>query len=98
MAFRVRISRAAAADLVHIRQWLRQPGAGEKAAHRLARVNEAVRDLRYHPLRWPEGEFEGIRSRSVAGHRILYAVTDDEGTATVDGLRVFGPGQNPDSP
>ena len=97
MAFRIRITCAAATDLVHVRRWLRQPGAGEKAAHRLARINEAVRDLRHNALLWAEAEFEGTRSRSVAGHRILYAVKDEGGTTTVDVLRVFGPDQNWDS-
>ncbi|WP_313902066.1 type II toxin-antitoxin system RelE/ParE family toxin [Methylobacterium sp. J-001] len=97
MPFRVRTSRAAAADLVSVRRWLRQPGAGERAAHRLAQINRALRDLRHTPLMWPDGEHEGTRSRSVAGHRIVYTVIDDEGAGTVDVLRVFGPGQNWDS-
>jgi plasmid stabilization system protein ParE len=91
----VRISRAAAADLVSAREWLRQTGAGGKAAERLARISRALRDLRNDPLLWPEGEHLGTRSRSVAGYRIIYVAENDAGLVTV--LRVFGPGQSRDS-
>ncbi|TXN46827.1 type II toxin-antitoxin system RelE/ParE family toxin [Methylobacterium sp. WL7] len=97
MSFRFRISRAAAADLASVRRWLRQPGAGERAAHRLAQINRALQELRHTPLMWPDGEHDGTRSRTVAGHRIVYAMTDDEGTGTVDVLCVFGPGQSSDN-
>ncbi|MGU3668806.1 type II toxin-antitoxin system RelE/ParE family toxin [Methylobacterium sp. A49B] len=95
MPWDVRISRAAAADLVSAREWLRQPGAGEMAAERLARISRALRDLRNDPLQWPEGEHPGTRSRSVAGYRIIYVVENHAGLVTV--LRVFGPGQSRDS-
>ncbi|MCJ2056034.1 type II toxin-antitoxin system RelE/ParE family toxin [Methylobacterium sp. J-048] len=80
-----------------MRRWLRQSGAGERAAQRLAQINRALQDLRHTPLMWPDGEHEGTRSRTVAGHRIVYTITDDEGMAAVDVLRVFGPGQNSDN-
>ncbi|MCJ2050952.1 type II toxin-antitoxin system RelE/ParE family toxin [Methylobacterium sp. J-070] len=77
-----------------MRRWLRRPGAGEKAAHRLAQLNRAFRDLRHTPLGWPDGDHDGTRSRSVAGHRIVDTIADDEVPGTVDVLRVLGPGRS----
>ncbi|MGH1589758.1 type II toxin-antitoxin system RelE/ParE family toxin [Methylobacterium phyllosphaerae] len=96
MPWDVRISRAAAADLMAAREWLRQPGAGGKAAERLTQIGRALRALRHDPLLWPEGEHPGTRSRSVAGYRIIYAITGHEAARAVIVLRVFGPGQRRD--
>ena len=96
MPFSVRITRAAAVDLVAVRAWLTQPGAGRAAADRLRRIRTAIRELRLDPTRWPRGEHEGTRARSVAGHRIVYRVRQGSGPGVgeVDVLRVFGPGQS----
>lgn len=88
---RVVFSARSRADLLAVRRWLLQPGSGLKASLKLARINRALVELQYAPLRWPEGETPGTRERPVEGHRILYRI-DDSHTLTV--LRVFGPFQD----
>ena len=84
-------------DLAAARQWLTQPGAGVRAARRLAALAAAVQDLQKHPCRWPVGELAGLRGRQVEGHRIVYEVRPDTGDDATAGdvtlLRIFGPGQ-----
>ncbi len=95
------ISAAAARDLETVRQWLKQRGAGEVAAKRLANIRSAVKELRLYPCKWPEGEHPGVRERPIEGYMIMYEVypdTDDNRTAgNVEVLRVFGPHQLRDS-
>ena len=95
---RLTIARGAARDLAEARRWLTQPGAGIRAAQRLAALGAAVRDLREHPCRWPKGEHPGLRERHVEGYRITYEVVPDTGDNATAGdvtvLRVFGPGQD----
>ncbi|MBW8815938.1 MAG: type II toxin-antitoxin system RelE/ParE family toxin [Caulobacterales bacterium] len=92
------LSDAARADLESARRWLRQPGAGPRAAARLATIRDAVRDLRQHPCRWPVGDHPGVRERTVGGYRIAYEVRPDTGrdatAGDVDVLRVFAPRQD----
>lgn len=95
---RLTIARGAARDLARARRWLAQPGSGIRAARRLAALDAALRDLREHPCRWPEGEHPGVRVRHVEGHRVAYEVVPDTGDDATAGdvtvLRVFGPGQD----
>ncbi|MBX3483523.1 type II toxin-antitoxin system RelE/ParE family toxin [Phenylobacterium sp.] len=92
------LSDKAKAELGAAKRWLRQPGAGIRAAARLRRIAEALSDLRRHPCRWPESEHRGVRERSIEGYRILYEVTPDTGRDATAGdvhvLRVFGPHQD----
>lgn len=95
---RLTIARAAARDLADARRWLTQPGAGDRAARRLAALGAAVQGLRRHPCRWPSGEHRGTRERHVEGYRIIYEVVPDTGDDATAGdvtvLRVRGPGQD----
>ncbi len=79
-----------------------QPGAGGRAARRLAALAAAVQDLRRHPCRWPQGEHPGVRERHVEGYRVAYEVVPDTGDDATAGdvtvLRVFGPGQDRTEP
>ena len=96
----IRLSPAAEEDLEAIRAWLSQPGSGPRAWARRRAIAQAIRDLARHPSRYPVGEHEGVRGRSVEGHRVLYAVVPDTGDDRTAGdvlvLRVFGPGQSRD--
>jgi plasmid stabilization system protein ParE len=96
------IAAAAVRDLDAARRWLTQPGAGARAARRLAALAAAVQDLQEHPCRWPVGELAGLRGRHVEGHRIVYEVAPDTGDDATAGdvtvLRVFGPGQDRTDP
>jgi plasmid stabilization system protein ParE len=91
------ISAAAAGDLEEARRWLRQPGAGEYATARLARIRTAIRELKQNPCKWPEGEHPGIRECPIGGYMIMYEVvpdTNDNRTAgDIKILRLFGPYQ-----
>jgi len=52
----------------------------------------ALSDLKVAPHRWPAGDYEGVRERSVAGHRILYRIDDDLRRVRI--MRIFGPYQD----
>ncbi|MDV2984304.1 UNVERIFIED_CONTAM: type II toxin-antitoxin system RelE/ParE family toxin [Methylobacteriaceae bacterium AG10] len=92
------LSRDAALDIEAARRWLKQPGAGRRAADRLRQIRAVILELRAAPLRWPVGEHEGIREAAAGGYRILYEIrsgpsrSESEGDVIV--LRVFGPGQD----
>jgi plasmid stabilization system protein ParE len=92
------IADAALEDLVSIRAWLRQPGAGLRAARRLRQIEAALRDLSIAPCRWPVGEHQEVRERVVERYVILYQVRPDTADNTTAGdvevIRVFGPGQS----
>jgi plasmid stabilization system protein ParE len=98
MPRRIAYSQAAAVDIVNIRWWYRQPGAGRLAKERVRRISDAIRRLRFDPVIWPRGEIPGTRERVVEGHTVVYAVDPDTNDALTAGdimiLRVFGPGQS----
>ncbi|MFL5315636.1 MAG: type II toxin-antitoxin system RelE/ParE family toxin, partial [Microvirga sp.] len=85
MARRLFIARAAARDLHAVRQWLRQGGAGLRAAARLRHIHAAIRELRRSPTRWPVCDHPGLREFSVEGHRVIYAVKPDTGENATTG-------------
>lgn len=95
---RLAVALGAARDLEEARRWLTQPGAGPRAAQRLAALRAAVQDLRRHPCRWPVGEHAGLRERHVEGYRVVHTVAPDTGDNATAGdvtvLRVRGPGQS----
>jgi len=99
---RLTIAGGAARDLAEARSWLTQPGAGFRAARRLTAIGAAVRGLRQHPCRWPQGVHPGVRERHVEGYRVCYEVLPDTGDDATAGdvtvLRVFGPGQDRTDP
>jgi plasmid stabilization system protein ParE len=90
------LSNEALRDLDAIRRWHTQPGAGRAAAARMKRIRTAIRGLKAHPCRYPEGEHPDTREMPCEEHRVVYAVdpdTDDNETAgDVQVMRVFGPG------
>jgi len=94
---RLIVADAATEDLASIRVWLRQPGAGSRAARRLLQILTAIHELRTAPCLWPLGEHAGVRERAVEGYMVMYNVqpdTSDNATAgDVEIIRVFGPGQ-----
>lgn len=91
------ISDPALADLEEIREWLQQPGAGRKAARRLANIMEALAELHTAPCRWSWSVHVGARQRIVEGYKIIYRILPDTGHDDTAGdvtvVRVFGPGQ-----
>ncbi|WP_238225332.1 type II toxin-antitoxin system RelE/ParE family toxin [Methylorubrum aminovorans] len=93
---RLILSREAALDIEAARRWLRQPGAGRRAAERLRQIRVVILELRTAPLRWPFGEHDGVREAGAGSYRILYQVEPEsdisEGDVVV--LRVFGPRQD----
>ena len=91
-AYRLDISDNARSDLWNVRRWLTQPGSGQRGHRRYATILKAVRDLRSFPHRWPEGDNESVRERSVEGHRIYYRIGEAECVVRV--MRVLSPFQN----
>ena len=100
MARILTVSAAAIRVLEAARDWLRQSGAGDAAARRLARIRTALHDLRRYPCKWPAGEHPGVRECPVAGYMMMYEVSPDTGDNRTAGdvviLRVFGPHQRRD--
>ncbi|AQR61270.1 hypothetical protein BZG35_06105 [Brevundimonas sp. LM2] len=92
MAYRLDISEQARADLASVRRWLMQPGSGTRAHRRYAAIVKAVRDLKTHPDRWPEGDHDAVRERPVEGHRIYYRVVDAQNVIRI--MRVLSPFQD----
>ena len=82
----------ARADLLQARRWLSQPGSGLRAQLRLARINRAIIELEFAPLRWALGRHPEVRVRLVEGHSVHYSVDLDKRTILV--RRVFGPRQD----
>lgn len=99
MPRRLRYTDEALTDLISIRDWLTQPGAGSAAKHRLAAIRAAIRRLKQYPCLYPVGDHAGTREVPCAGgYRALYEVDADTGRNDTAGdvlvLRVFGPGQD----
>lgn len=96
---KVIIAPAATNDLSNARGWLKQPGAGIKAASKLQAITNSIKDLKKTPCRWQTGSHPGTREILVHGYRIIYEVNPDTGdnstAGNVEVLRVFGPGQIP---
>ncbi len=88
-------------DLVVIRFWLTQPGAGQAARRRLTSIRAAIRRLCDAPCLFAVGQQPGVRELPCeGGYRALYRVVPDTGRNDTAGdvlvLRVFGPGQDRD--
>ena len=85
-------------DLIAIRHWLTQPGAGPTAKKRLQSITRAADSLVQHPCRYSKGEVAGTRELPCEGHRIVYSVNPDTSDNASAGdvliLRIFGPGQS----
>ena len=98
MAVRVTLAPVARDDLVRIRTWHHQPGAGRAAKEKVQRLLRAIREIGAAPHIWPEGGEPGTQERVVVGHVIVYrAVYAESGRRRplrVEVVRVFGPGQN----
>lgn len=81
-----------------MRAWYSQPGAGPKAQARIARILDAIEDLRERPTRSAKGKAPGTRTRLVEEHRIVYRVSNDTGDDDTAGdvqiVRIWRPGQN----
>lgn len=90
--YRLEFTDRARADLIQARQWLTQPGSGLKAQLRLARINRAIIELEFAPLRWAHGRHPGIRVRPVEGYAVHYSLDAEQKVILV--RRVFGPGQD----
>ena len=96
----ITLAPAAQGDLIGIRQWLLQRGAGRIAQAKQHAIDAALRELARFPCPYRIGDHPGIRERLVAGHTILYRVSPDTGDNATAGdvfvLRVFGAGQSRD--
>ena len=92
------LSEAATRDLLRVREWYSQPGAGEKAQAKVRHILEAIEELRDRPTSFAKGGKHGTRTRLVERHRIVFRVendTGDNGTAgDVEIVRIWSPGQN----
>jgi plasmid stabilization system protein ParE len=86
-------------DLIAIRGWLTQPGAGQAARKRLTGIRAAIRLLQDDPCLFPAGEHPGVRELPCdGGYRAPYRMIPDTGRSETAGnvlvLRIFGPGQD----
>ncbi|OYW37010.1 MAG: hypothetical protein B7Z42_11130 [Brevundimonas sp. 12-68-7] len=79
-------------DLLQARRWLRQPGSGLRAQLRLTRINRAIIELEFAPLRWTFGRHPGVRVRLIEGYSVHYSVEVSQKTVTI--RRVFSPYQD----
>jgi len=79
VARRVDLLPRAKHDLERLRAWLRQPGAGPRAAREFAEVTKAVRALRQHPVTPPRSAIPGYREKVIHGCKIIYRVDPDHG-------------------
>ena len=87
MAWKVKLSVDAQADLRDIASWLTQRGAGAEAAQKLAALKAGLQGLRLDPLRHPEFEPTGGRKCSTrGGYEIHYDVTPDPARSTTSGV------------
>ncbi len=77
MARKVDLLPRAKRDLERLREWLRQPGAGPKAAREFSEVRDAVRILRQQPVTPPRSAIPGFREKVIHGCKILYRVDPD---------------------
>ena len=94
--FEVELTRNARSDLVSAQIWLTQAGSGHRSRLRLSRINRALVELQFNPLRWPVGPYRQAHERFVDGYTIRYIIDRDRSIVTV--LRVFGPYQNRTDP
>ena len=90
--FELEFTDRARADLLNARRWLTQPGSGLRAQLRLARINRAIIELEFAPLRWALGRHPDVRVRLVEGHCVNYSVDTQKRVILV--RRVFGPRQD----
>ncbi|CAN5444082.1 hypothetical protein BH10PSE1_BH10PSE1_16160 [soil metagenome] len=79
-------------DLLAARRWLNQPGSGLRAQLRLARLNRALIELQFAPMRWAFGRHSDVRVRLAEGYSIYYSVDDERRIVVV--RRIFGPHQD----
>lgn len=98
MPRRVSLSRQAARDLDHAREWLTQPGSGKRGRALWNALQDSRRELRRLPYLGPSSErYPGLRQLVVSGYRVIYLVDPDTGeTATAGNIliaTVLGPGQ-----
>ena len=95
--WRVVLTEWAINDLVALRRWQTQPGAGPTGVERVKGVADAIRGLADHPHRHPPGRHAGTREIVRGGYLVVYEITDRRGgldaVSMVTVLRVFGPGQ-----
>jgi plasmid stabilization system protein ParE len=100
MPRRLSYTKDAIADLIGMRRWFDQAGAGATARSRAQAILTAITELRAAPCRYPRGERSGTRKLTVQGHVVVYVVASDTGDNQTAGdvlvLRVFGPGQRQD--
>lgn len=73
--YRVDLTDRARSDLLAARRWLTQPGSGLRAQLRLSRINRALIELAFAPLRWTIGPHKGVRKRLVDGYTFVTAST-----------------------
>lgn len=90
--FEVELTEHARSDLVSARNWLTQSGSGLRSRLRLSRINRALVELQFNPLRWPMGPYRHARERFVDGYTVRYVV--DPHRSIVSVLRIFGPYQD----
>lgn len=98
MLRRVSLSRQAARDLDHAREWLTQPGSGNRGRARWNALQDSRRELRRFPYLGPLSErYPGLRQLVVSGYRVIYLVDPDTGDSATAGdiliVAVLGPGQ-----
>lgn len=78
MAWRLRLTADAQADLSEITKWLSQPGSGAEARKKLEALKDGPKALRHDPLRHPVFDFTGGRKCSTrGGYEIHYDALGD---------------------
>jgi plasmid stabilization system protein ParE len=96
----LRLTDDAEADLLTMRRWNTQPGAGPMAKKRVDAILNAIERLRDQPCLYPKGRKPGTRVLVCRGHCVVYTVNPDTDSSATAGdvlvLRVLGPGQSRD--
>ena len=85
-------------DRKTIKAWFRQPGSGQAARARLAKLQAGLAALATFPLINRPGPVPGTRMLICQGHKVIYEIepgsdgTPEAGDVVV--LRIYGPGQS----
>lgn len=87
MAWRLRLTADAQADLREITKWLSQPGSGAEARKKLEALKDGLKGLRRDPLRHPVfGPTGGRKCSTRAGYEIHYDASGDPPGSTTSGI------------
>ena len=92
---RVVFTTVALRDLAKCREWLTQPGSGERSKALAIRLTRAAKALSRTAGMYPADRFDGASRQLVVGEYVIrYVILTDGGREYVSVERIHGPGQD----